>query len=295
MANSVQQVLNSSVVKLNHRLYEAPSKVAAKERCKALAIKTLAIITITAILAISAAVLFISVGIGATSGLLPFIMVGLALATMPLSIASTSLWAKYKNRAEIASIEKGVAEELEQISGWKTPQVEQFFTEHGLDVNQLPMASLRVLNQAEPLCALLPLIARYNFCQKQSEKYRKISDEALIKQYVSPEVAYKARLEGWAFLEAVAIPRALEAALMLQIISQPALELKLSDLGRCDPKNFERRMFERIYDQADPFFLFNPPAHPPLAPREPITFAELVASLNPDVIRPKLFPIELRA
>jgi hypothetical protein len=89
---------------------------------------------------------------------------------------------------------------------------------------------------------------------------------------------------GWQILEREMLPYALNAALMLQIISQPTLQLKLSDIGQYQAKSLEGRLATREFDHDDNYFVFNEPNRAPLA------LASLQLNNDPGQLRGQFFP-----
>ncbi|MES2272828.1 MAG: hypothetical protein V4487_01375 [Chlamydiota bacterium] len=274
-------------IQLNHYFTEIPEKNASKLRHKALAYNVLAKITFVAILAITAAILAVSFGLGTVTGALPIVLVGLAILTPFLAIGASRLTQRSNEYSQLAATEKGVAEELKKIADWKTAEIELFFNTHGLPRQNLPMDALQILNPQEPLRAFLPLIARFNYLNA-----KRVALDAAVKENLNTAIAHEevrlaAERIGWQILEREMIPYALNAALMLQIISQPTLQLKLSDLGTCQAKSLEGRLAAREFRQDDNYFVFNEQN------RAPLVLTQLRANNNPGQIRQQFFPAPL--
>lgn len=285
MASIVPAGNAAAPIQLNPYISEVPEKNANQLRCKALALNTLAVITTIAIVAIVGAVLAVSLGLGALTGTLPFILVGLAIATPFLAMGASKLKSMANEYSENHFIEKGVADELKLIANWKTAEIEQFFAEKGLPHDQLPLDALRMINPQEPLCALLPLIARYNFNSKQAVEFENKAKEGFANNTPDPGIKLNARRLAWERHESDAIPHALKAALMLQIISQPYLQYRnVGEFGAFSVKHFDQRLFDRQFDQEDTYFAFND------VQRAPITLTEIEqVEMDPQALRQKLF------
>jgi len=145
---------------------------------------------------------------------------------------------------------------------------------------------LRQINPKEPLRALLPAIASYNYFCNQVITHLKEHDDNLYNKIEDPTLHYEGRRIGWKKLEFEAIPAALQAAFILQIISQPTLQVKLGDLGTCRAKEFDQRRFDQLLDGMDEYFVFKDGMRPAL------TFTslqEMVAKQDYDGLRAKLF------
>jgi len=292
MANIAPAGNANAAVQLNSYITEVPEKNAKQLRSKALALNVLAIITIVAIVAIVGAVLAVSLGIGAMTGTMPFILVGLALTTPFLSMGTSKLRAMASTYSEKGAIEQGVADELKKITHWRTPEIEAFLREKGIDPNQLPIDALRLVSPQEPLRALLPLIARFNYNNSKAHASEVKAQEGFVDTNPDPVVHLNARRLAWVRLESDALPNALKAALLLQIISQPHLLYRnVEDLGQYDVKHFDQRFFGQQLDQEDTYLKFND------AQREPIRLGEIVqiqgravqVNMDPQALRQKLF------
>lgn len=190
----------------------------------------------------------------------------------------------------VAEDEKQVTIELKKIEGWKTPQIEEFLHEQGLVSEQIPMEHLQQLSPEEPLCALLPLIARFNAMKALANKI----NDAAQKLFAHPTT--ESRNKGHILFEGQALPTALNAAVMLQMIQNPRMDIEVkhpdqnhthefSGIGRCKAKYYDQRMFERTLPPIDDDYLvFEPKWN-----RPPLTRAEIEENMDPRVLRLKIF------
>ena len=188
--------------------------------------------------------------------------------------------------SDAAAQAKAKAHEFAHIRHWTSPQIKAFFEKHHLSLEKLPMDLLRKANPKEPLRALMPAIASYNYLCHKAEKHFKEHENNLYNRMENPILRHHGRLLGWKKLEFEAIPAALQAALVLQTISQPTQQLKLTDLGACTPKEFDQRRFDQLLEASDAYFVFKDEA------RAPLTFTalqEIVSKQNYDGLRVKLF------
>ncbi len=296
---------NLQAVQLNRFVTQVPEKAAASLERKAFAVKTLATITTIAIVAIVGAVLAVSLGLGAMTGTLPFIMLGLAIATPFLAMGATKLrmmaggmddsetgWILGGGFKDQAKIERGVAEELAKISQWTGQEVRQFFADRNWPMDQIPMNALALLNRQDPLKALLPLIARYNFCCRVSDTLQQEFREARDQRYNDPHFGHGARNYMNLVREQTAIPFALDAAVFSQVLRNPTLPIQShTALVRVDARPLDLREMARRYDQNDTYLLFKDPADPEKFDenRPPISLTELELDLTPEGLRQKLF------
>jgi hypothetical protein len=269
---------------LSRYVTEIPQKIAEEQGRKAALYSLAWKVCFAACLAIAAAVLAISVGV------LPPLPLTLALPML----LSALIFAEGAKRFVTRSLEcsdaalkaRAKAEELDLIRHWTTPQVKAFFEKHHLSLEKLPMDLLIKASPKAPLRALMPAIASYNYLCRKAERRFKEHENNLHNKTDDPTLRHAGRRIGWQILEFKAIPAALRAALVLQTISQPALQLKLADLGACIKKDFDQRRFDQLLEGSDEYFVFKDEA------RAPLTFTalqEMVSKQNFDGLRALLF------
>lgn len=266
---------------LNHYLTEVPENNASSLRSKAFAANVIAKITYTAIVAICATILVISLLAASTSGALPFILLGLAISTPFLAMGAAKLQGMHLGYSQRATLEEGVAEEIRLIKDWTTEDIKQFFTQHNLPLENLPIEELQKLNNKEPLLALLPLIARYRYLNKMASEQEERYKANLHFTSDVPQLRIDARKAALQKHEIEAIPGMLDAAVILQIISQPALEISRDEMGLV--KDFQERAFDRLLSNNDDYFVFHDARRPPLK------LKQIENALNPDALRMMLF------
>lgn len=283
-------------------LTEMPAKTASNLRCKAFAINVLEKISWVAFFAIMGTIFAVSYAGVALTGNLPMLLVGMALFSPLLSIGASQLSTWSDSFARRAELEEGVAKELRAISRWRSADVEAFFREQGLHIDQVPMEALRVKNSQEPLSALLPLIARFKFLHRLEVKAEESSRELLRKIDPNPEkpipemekrnIRLSWRRSGWRQHECEAIPTGLNAAVMLHLIENPMFKkLELLAIGECRAKTFEGRRSEREFPPfTNEYFVFKPSLN-----RPPLTLDEIEQDMAPKALRLKLFPRAIRA
>lgn len=280
---ALQATRNTPPIKLNPYLTESPEKNASKLRSKALAYNVLSKITMVAVVAICAVVLAVSLGIGTASGTFPLILVGLAIATPFLSMGASKLHMKQTECAQKADIEQKVFEEFKIISDWKTPEIEQFFQKHNLSLDKLPIEELKKLND-EPLKALLPLIARFNYLHRTALE---LEERALVNyrerdQSDENEIRVQARRIALEIHNYMVIPKLFDAAVMLISIANPVFQMKREEIGSF--KDFQMWAFDRLLSNNDEFFLFHQAGRPAL------THAEIDQNLTPAALRLMISP-----
>lgn len=266
---------------LSRYVTEIPKKIQVEQERKAVLYNLASKVCFAALIAIATSTLAISVGLLAP--IHPALMLGLVLSTAFLQSYFTGHLAEYSMQA-IEAKEK--AKELERIQNWTGREVQSFFKEHKLSLDKLPMDLLRRLEPKDPLRALLPAIANYIYLCGQTKIHLDEHLKNLHNEIKDHALHHRARQIGWHLLEYNAIPTALEAALVLQIISQPTVHLKLEELGICHAKEFDERRFDQLLDGTDEYFVFHEKSRPTL------TFAkahEMVANQNIDALRVNLF------
>jgi hypothetical protein len=169
-----------------------------------------------------------------------------------------------------------VATELETISTWSPAEIQAFVRDQEI---------VAPINDAR----LLPLIARFNVTKRHSEALERKSDECLDSEHPDRLIRLMSRQAGWRLHEAVALQRAMDAAILLQIMQIPTIEqLSIDNCGTYLAKNFDERSFDRVIDETDDYFVF----HPTLE-RTNLTLAELDEDMEPKAIRAKLFPVQV--
>lgn len=294
---------------LNHYFNEIPEKSASSLRCKALALNVLEKISWVAFLAIMATIFTVSYAGISLTGNLPLILVAMVLFTPIFAVGASQFNIMSSGYAQKAAIEEGVTNELKLIAKWKTPEIEQFIREQGLHLDLIPLDALKQKNENEPLCALLPLIARFNFLHRLENDTERASKEKLAHR-IEDEIA-EAETErekpieesqkrlirlanrqiAWRQHELEAIPRGLDAAVMLHIIQNPTLlDLTLTKIGEFRAKSYDERMFDRHFAPInDEYFAFHKDLH-----RPSLTLAEIEQDMAPRALRLKLFPLAIR-
>ena len=185
--------------------------------------------------------------------------------------------------------EQGKAEEFTKIQNWGPSEIEAFLKGHNISLSSLPLASLERINAKEPLKALLPAIARYFYWRNQAQTHLNTHLTNLYNTAEDPDFRFHGQKMGWRILENQALPAVLQAAFILQIISQPTLQIELDQMGVCQIKSFAKRSMGWMLDgtNADNYFLFHDPARKPLVLQE---LQSMLGKLDIDQVRQKLFP-----
>lgn len=309
--------LNHFITDLRHAT-KTPAEVLEGKigvlRCKALALSALEKISYVALIAIMATILAVSYSAVALTGNLPLLLAGMAIATPLIAWGLTKfalLSHQFSRRAQLESL---VLLQMKEIEQWRTPEINQFLLEQGLVANRIPLESLRELNAAEPLCALLPLIARFKVLKGRSDEIeagvnssrRDLEESFRVKEAadgkpIDPNVKQKIRFEAqnsvWRKHEQEAVPLALNAAVLLQLAQDPTQNLEVDPfgldipgVGTCVPKSFAERVFGR-HDEApnDDYFTFHPDLN-----REPLALRPIEQNLQPRDLRFLLFPNAIR-
>ena len=310
--------LNHFITDLQHA-NKTPTEVLAGKiaglKCKALALSALEKISYVALIAIMATILAVSYSAVALTGNLPLLLAGMALATPLIAWGLTKfalLAHQFSRRAQLESL---VLLQMKEIEQWRTPEINQFLLEQELVANRIPLESLREINAAEPLCALLPLIARFKVLKGRSDEIeigvhssrRDLEEsfrakEAADGKPIDPNVKQKLRFEAqntvWRQHEQEAVPLALNAAVLLQLAQDPTqnleidpFSLEIPGVGTSVPKSFAERVFGR-HDELpnDDYFAFHQDLH-----REPLALRPIEQNIQPRDLRLMLFPNAIRA
>lgn len=231
-------------------------------------------ISLVAIAIISLSVLVASFLAGGAAGSLPFILVGLILITPFLAMAASKYRLRSKEFSDSAELQEQIAVKLETIKGWSEDQIRGFFNQH----NKIPSDQV-------PIQSYLPLIARFlvrrEACELQNQE---VGRDLLAENIQDREIRLRTRQLAWEKLEHSVIPKALEAALILEIAINPFSQMSLADCGTFVIKSFDERHFDLLHGPNDNYLLRNNPQLPPL------TLRELQDDLTPSVLHGKLFP-----
>lgn len=188
--------------------------------------------------------------------------------------------------------------QLCQIAHWNQAEIEDFFRREGLRIDRVP-----------PQTTLLPLIARFQVLknkasaiQQEARNSLRSLEESFTRQEaeqgaIDPLKKQKIRFENacvhHARIEGIAMPAALQAATLLQLIQNPTVTdidlepQEITGVGKWVPRPYAERAFAKLqpaYD--DTYFQFLPALN-----RLPLTSAEIERTeLNPAALRRLLYP-----
>jgi len=278
---------------LTHYLTEIPEKTASTLKCKALTISVLEKICWVALIAIAATVLTISYSGTVLTGGASLLVGGMVLSTLFFATGASQFKIWSNQFSERAKREERVALELRKIAAWKTPEIEQFLHEQGLSLEQTALNALKQVHR-EPLCALLPLIARFKCLQEEAQNLERTSKTCLAAQH--PEIEDEGDRStlclddwrrGWRLHEYEAIPRAMDAATMLELIQDPTRELSVLNVGQYRIKTLEEREAQHKYGrmgEKDNYFVFHKKLN-----RTPLTLETVEQNMDPRDLRLQLF------
>lgn len=284
---------------------------------KTFALSALEKISYVALIAIMATILSISYSSVVLTGTVSLVIAGMALSTPLIAWGLTKFATLSQQFSRRAEMESQVLLQYKQIENWTTPQINEFLAQQGLNVDRIPTEQLRQINANDPLRAILPLIARYNYFRAKShevetraknasaeleEAFRK--KEAETGQPIDPQIKQKIRFESndtaWRQHEQEAVPLALNAAVVLQIMQDPTTQdldvqpqsFDIPRVATCVPKSFAERMFGRIHQpRNDDYLLFHPGLN-----RPPLQLQEIEQNIEaPRNLQLLLFPNAIRA
>lgn len=238
---------------LNRSVTESPKYLHDKHAQKARLWSCASKICTIALVAIFAAAAF---SICLAPELTAVATIGACICALPLHAGALFFNTQASIHQNRAATEQAIKIELQTIIHWKREEIEQFFKDHDLCLDLLPIEALRSIHPEEPLCALLPAIARYRYLKTRALHFYDQYRMNCFNQIQDPTVKMFEIRHGWTLLEEYAIPAALAATIQLQIISNPTLQIKLDDLGHIVSKSFEQRCADKIFHQTDEFFRF---------------------------------------
>lgn len=245
--------------------------------------KTAAKICTAAFLAIGAAAFAISLGIAVP--IPSALLIPCAISAIPLQFSSAYFYKHAHDCTRLAQIAEDQEACIEQIKHWTSREVKDFLQLHQISESELPLEELAKMRPNDPLCALLPAIAKYHYWQGQAKAFLLRYKANIENTAQDPILKTIGRSQAWSILENKAMPAALQAAFMLRIIKQPSLQMQWEQLGRCQSKTFEQRVFDRWLDRSDDYFVFNEPGRPAITLKE---LCRLLKPLNIDAIHQAL-------
>lgn len=293
--------VTSKTVQLNHYLTEVPEKIASQMKRKALALNVIEKISWVALIAILGVALGLYYTGTVLTGNVSLLVAGAIISTPFLIYGAIQLRLRSDAAASRAKSEDAVALELKKIAHWKTAQIQQFFTDQGLNLAEVPIDALKQLNRDEPLCALLPLIARFNHLKNTAEsiereakatpleieegfKKQEAATKTIMDETTKRNIRYEAREVAWWQHEFRAIPTALTAAIILRNIQKPTETLELSKIGVITPKTFSQRMSDLNHAPIDDNYLT------PASPNYPaLTHAAIQKNQEPKTLYRQIF------
>lgn len=216
-----------------------------------------------ALLAIMGVVLFASFSSTMLTGMMPLVLLGAVISTAPLSMLLPKIHLKATNYYKQAQFERDVAAELEKIEGWTEDNVKGFLTAKGLNPDQIPTEKLRTIRSDSPLCALLPLIARFQFMEKRATKiYEDVKKTFKPRERQAPSnsledrsLVLNQRRIAWHQIEFEAYPRLLQSALYLAMMQNPTLgDLTPDKVGTYHAKEVTERQLDTALDNHTDYF-----------------------------------------
>lgn len=286
---------------LNHYLTETSQKTISQLERKALFLNIVEKVAWVAFIAIMAAVLTTYYCGYVLTGGTAALMVGLILTT-PFIMAFLPKFRNDINRCNAAiETEQKVVAEQAKISHWKTAEVKEFLQTQELNSEEILLDALKQISPDEPLVALLPLIARFNYLKNGAiriyDEATKVLNTKTVEKALDPKdpkysdklltqitIRRHTRQIEWQKIEFSAIPIAFEAAEILQIMKDPRHNGNLESIGVRTPKPYDGRMFDSKYEDKDEYFVFND------SKRAPITFTEIeTVKLDPVNLRQRLY------
>ncbi|HSX37266.1 MAG TPA: hypothetical protein VLE95_00360 [Chlamydiales bacterium] len=273
---------------LNSYITDVPKIIEREQKNKAMLYNVAAKICLVAFLAIGIAAIAISLSLAIPIS--PLTLSFLCLSTIPLQFSFQIFMARAISCRSNANIAEKKGEKLVEIQSWSSSDIKTFFKSHQLSLKHLPFPLLAKINPEDPLQALLPAIAAYEYFVDQTDSFCKQSIENLNNTVKHSILKLEGRRKGWQILENQALPSALQAAFCLQVISHPTLQMQLNDIGTFCIKKFDERVFDQLLEDNDEYFIFQD-KRPALTLKDLGIFSkELRISLNDvDILRAKLF------
>lgn len=254
---------------LNHYLTTSPAATARTLNRKAFAYSLLEKISWVALAAIAAFVVFSSITAPVITGTVSLAMIGLSLSVLFFAWGAM-LCRNWSQKATAqAEIENSVAKKLNDIKDWKTTDVTQFLENKTTEMdeflgNHKRQKPLKKINDAEPLCALKPLIARIAHLTEKAQKIQEVAFKALegskkpSRSEPERQVQYMTREVSAYDLETKAYPMLFEAAVLWAIMANPTQERSVEEYGSYVIKSHGERASDKLMKEGeDEYFVFH--------------------------------------
>ena len=276
---------NHATPLFNRQITTLPQTLAKSEERKSSLYKLIAKVCLVALLTLFAIAMAISFG------LLPIAHPAITFLSITLIGFISMIGLQHGTLRSVdwhfkAVQDQGKAEELKKIQNWGKAEIEAFLEEHKISSASLPILQLQRLNAKEPLKALLPAIASYFYWSNTAGKHL---EDHIKNFYTDAKDSYLREhggIIGWQILESQALPAAIQAAYILQIIAEPTMRKELNQMGSLQAKSLEQRSVEWMRDGTDHYFIFEDPSLSPLSLQE---LQQLLHTKDFDKIRAKLF------
>ncbi|MBS0625541.1 MAG: hypothetical protein JSS32_05780 [Verrucomicrobia bacterium] len=238
-------------------------------------LRTAAVVAYVATVAIAAAVLTFSF-LASGGTVLPFVMIGIAAAAIPLGWAGSKLWQisnNFKSKAnEARGIEQATNEVIARLKDESGQIVHQRIVdglaEYGIQhldetwnliKAQLPRKEGQApATENESLEAMIPVLGQLNFWVTHMHATLVTSHNMRTQKAPKQNIQMDRDKEAYGIYEGATLPSLLKASLMVEILANPFSPVaKLSDLGNANIKTLELRINDSLYRRDDRFFLFN--------------------------------------
>lgn len=278
-------------------------------RWQATLYQTATVVCAVAFVAILAVVLATSYQFLVLSEINSLVVAGSALLSPVLLLGPAKFSQLNTYYSNLADDETQSLLKLREIADWNQAEVENFFRQEGLQIERLPLRSLQQISPHTPHKTLLPLIARFQALKEKTTTIFEAARRALAYQEehwreqerqgnrVSSLQKQRIRFESTCVhhdqLERIAMPAALQAATLLQLIQNPTLtdltpdSQEIIGVGRWIPRSYPERAFAKTApDYDDSYFHFLPEIDRPSLTHTRIEREEL----NPARLRLLLYP-----
>lgn len=266
---AIQPIPNFSLQSYQHETVQSLNKKISFLSIKAFAARTLAKIAFVALVAMTALVFYRAL----STRNLSYSTVQTTLFSSTLVRAGTSwLSSKAKEYEYEAKCTQALSNGLQQVTLWDDDTIQSFINQYDLDISvdcvkqHRPLVALfRSLHPGDTLPPVAP--AEGTFVEKRAAYYK-----------------------DYARFEEETIPRALQAAVVLQFMKYPdqnidiiPFDLTLPGIGICQPKNCGDRDVDRQKLDDDDYFLFD------IEPKKPLRLDQIEGA-KPEELRKLLFP-----
>ena len=259
MCRSVQPQVD--LTKYNPIFTENPEKIASRLKWKTLGYNVLEKVTLVAMVALTAFVLCVSLGLGAAISWLPTAAFCSALGAAGLSMVLPKLRDKVAVMTGQRDMAQRIADKYKEISGFSTQQIGDELKKMGITKHQIQIKELKEIQADDPLRAKIPILAHLAVHLEERGKAQKmIADGLAFKAEDGLEngeqLVWAENRAAWRCLVQHEVPASMQAALMIHILKNPTCQqVSIRELGDIRPKDLDIMILDAKFRNDENYFI----------------------------------------